>query len=123
MAEIKITTPWVNMELSPNRKNGKSAFSYQRQKQKERSLGARLAKSVGEMVNTKKDITLTLYFYMPDNKKRDLDNMEGALKARLDGFSKTLGFDDYQFNPIFKRRFKASCAPEARVEMILQWQD
>jgi crossover junction endodeoxyribonuclease RusA len=45
-------------------------------------------------------IPLTLEFFPPDKRRRDLDGMLSAMKASLDGVATALTVDDSQFGPI-----------------------
>jgi len=45
------------------------------------------------------DIPISIYFYPPDKRRRDVDGMHSAIKASLDGIADALGIDDQRFNP------------------------
>jgi crossover junction endodeoxyribonuclease RusA len=45
-------------------------------------------------------IPLTLKFYPPDRRERDLDNLLAAMKSALDGVSDALDINDRMFCPI-----------------------
>lgn len=42
-------------------------------------------------------LMLSITFYPPDRRKRDLDNMLASIKAGLDGLSDAIGIDDSEF--------------------------
>ena len=42
-------------------------------------------------------LMLSITFYPPDRRKRDLDNMLASIKAGLDGLSDAIGIDDSDF--------------------------
>ncbi len=46
---------------------------------------------------------LDITFYPPDRRKRDLDNMLGAIKYGLDGIAKASGVDDYGWSLTISR--------------------
>lgn len=56
--------------------------------------------SMGKTVEQGKNIHLTIIFYPPDNRRRDLDNCHAAIKSGLDGMASALGVDDRVFRPI-----------------------
>jgi hypothetical protein len=45
-------------------------------------------------------IRVTIYFYPPDKRGRDSDNMLSSCKAYLDGIAQGLKVNDVQFNPV-----------------------
>lgn len=48
-------------------------------------------------------LTLSITFYPPDKRKRDLDNMLSSIKAGLDGIADALGVNDERFALILRR--------------------
>lgn len=47
-------------------------------------------------------IPITITFHPPDNRRRDRDNMQASLKYGLDQVARTLGVDDYRFDPTYR---------------------
>ena len=46
------------------------------------------------------------HFYPPDNRRRDLDNMHGQMKAYQDGVFEALGLNDSLIEMVELRRYK-----------------
>jgi len=104
---VKVTLPWPDASLSPNRKNGRHWGSVHAAK------GKRLADArflvVAEMCRTSYvppagTLALVVTFHAPDKRRRDLDNLLAAMKSDFDGISQALGVDDQLFNPLTLRR-------------------
>ena|SRR5690625_661174 len=100
MVEIKLD--WPDRALFPNRRGGRHWGSFQRQKESARHEGYMVTKQVlrGGSIATSGVIPVSIAFYQPDRRKRDIDNMLGAIKNHLDGIAKALGIDDSQFRPL-----------------------
>ncbi|NYT76635.1 hypothetical protein H0A71_06495 [Alcaligenaceae bacterium] len=101
MTSIKITLPWPDMSLMPNRKNGKHWGGTQAAKVNAREGGFYATRAA-----TRDDlllgdtVPLRITFAAPDGRHRDLDNLLSCSKSALDGVAKALGIDDKRFNPI-----------------------
>ena len=64
------------------------------------------------------------HFYPPDNRRRDLDNMHGCMKAYQDGVFEALGVNDATIEIIELRRCniqKPGCVIMYIMEYGLQW--
>lgn len=98
---MKITLPWPDMSLMPNRKNGRHWGGTQAAKVRARQDGYYAAKSAhrGDIV-LGETIPLRITFAAPDRRHRDLDNLLACMKHTLDGVAQALGVDDKQFRPI-----------------------
>lgn len=99
---LTIELPPVNMELSPNRKNGRHYKATLEAKKSDRQLGFFCAKKSanGDKLQPNTAYALSIVFYRSDKRHADLDNLLSASKHRLDGIAKALGVDDKQFKPI-----------------------
>lgn len=97
-----IELPPVNMELSPNRKNGKHWSSTQNHKEADRDIGFFHAKNAanGKKLDEYAKYAISIIFYRSNYRRVDLDNLLSASKHRIDGIAKALGIDDRQFKPI-----------------------
>lgn len=100
---IKITLPWPNSRLLPNRKNGLHWATTHKIKQEAIKTAFYATKESMSGNNKHIDSTqksLKIVFYGPDRRKRDLDNLLAAMKPSIDGMAKALGVDDSIFRPI-----------------------
>ena len=104
MNEIKIVLPWPDSALMPNRRGGKHWASFQKKKEGARADGADAARNAleghGDDLIVEGGVSVSVMFFEPDRRHRDLDNLLGAIKWHLDGIAKELGIDDKQFRPI-----------------------
>lgn len=98
MLEIKLL--WPNMRLMPNRKNGNHWTSVHRAKVDARNEGYVAARKQRAVISGDGAIPLSIIFFSPDNRHRDLDNLLACIKPHLDGIAKGLGIDDKRFKPI-----------------------
>ena len=104
---MKVTLPWPDASLSPNRKNGRHWGAVHAAKGKRLSDARFLA--LAEMrksgyVPPAGTLALVVTFHAPDKRRRDLDNLLASMKADFDGLSQALGVDDQLFNPLTLRR-------------------
>jgi hypothetical protein len=113
----KITLPYPNSALMPNRKNGRHWASAQKAKVKARQEAYLLS---GSLNYTGGGLKIT--FYTPDARKRDLDNLLAAMKPALDGMAQAIGVDDALFRPLLIDKVKAESRDKARVEIELMGQ-
>lgn len=92
----EITLPWPPKELSPNARVHWGAKSkYTKAYRMEGFTAAHQAwwrgyKGEGE-------IHLSVTFYQPDKRARDMDNMIASIKAGLDGIAQSMGVNDNRF--------------------------
>ena len=110
----KITLPYPNPALMPNRKNGRHWASAQQAKVNARQEAFLLS---GSLNYTGGGLKIT--FYTPDARKRDLDNLLAAMKPALDGMAQAIGVDDALFRPLLIDKVKAESRDKARVEIEL----
>lgn len=91
-----ITLPWPPSGLSPNSRNHWTKTAKLKKQYREACFfltrldvlngGARFEKD--------KPLFVSLTFYPPDRRQRDMDNMLASIKAGLDGLSDAIGVDD-----------------------------
>ena len=82
--------PWFPKELRANTRSDRRWTGSVRKKYKQDCYF--LAKG--------KDLdcdSITIIFYPPDKRKRDLDNCLSSIKYGIDGVCEAVGIDDYQF--------------------------
>jgi crossover junction endodeoxyribonuclease RusA len=90
----------------PNNKNGKHWAATHKVKTQYKEDCFYLTKVGGkDFINDGKEIRVTLMYFMPDKRHRDVDNLLAASKAGLDGVAQALGVDDKFFQPISVYRF------------------
>jgi crossover junction endodeoxyribonuclease RusA len=98
--------PFPPSELMPNSKNGKHWATTHKVKTQYKEDCFYLTKAEGkDFINDGKEIKVTLMYFMPDKRHRDVDNLLAASKAGLDGVAQALGVDDKHFQPISVYRF------------------
>lgn len=94
-----IELPWPPKELSPN---AREHFRVKAAAAKEyRNQAYWLA--VGKLTAPGDPIWVSMTFYPPDKRRRDLDNMFASTKAALDGIADALGVDDQTFGFLLER--------------------
>lgn len=104
---MKVTLPWPDPSLAPNRKNGRHWGAVHAAKCKR--LGDACILTLKAMrqagyVPPAGTLALVVTFHAPDKRRRDLDNLLSAMKADFDGISQALGIDDRLFDPLTLRR-------------------
>ena len=117
MKQNKITLPYPNPVLMPNRKHGHHWATTQQAEAKARQEAFLLS---GSLNYTGGGLKIT--FYTPDARKRDLDNLLAAMKPALDGMAKAIGVDDALFRPLLIDKVKAESRKDARVEIEVMGQ-
>lgn len=101
MRKMQIKLPWLDMSLMPNRKNGRHWGSTQAAKVKARDGAYWAAKQEIEPgVKLAGPLHLSITYFAPDGRHRDLDNLLAASKAAIDGIAQAIGVDDKCFRPI-----------------------
>jgi crossover junction endodeoxyribonuclease RusA len=92
-----VTLPWPPKELSPNArvhwaKKAKAAKGY--------GIDAHFASFArGNSPPPAGSAPLvSITFYPPDNRRRDLDNMLASIKSGLDGIASAIGIDDSKWS-------------------------
>lgn len=100
-----IELPYPDMELMPNRKNGKHWTSTKDRKKSAINSSFILAKQAASGKKfLPKLISMSVTFIQNDKRHRDLDNLLAAIKPNIDGIALALGIDDKFFEPITIKR-------------------
>lgn len=98
---MRIMLPWPSSELLPNRKNGKVWQSTQAAKRYAKDIATMAAwqsrNDDGYQFDPKNSVEVSIYFYPPDKRRRDVDGMLSSLKPSLDAIAKSIGVDDCMF--------------------------
>jgi Holliday junction resolvase RusA-like endonuclease len=101
---IEIVLPAVDMDLSPNRKNGKSYHSTNKKKNIDKNVGQLAGLPYVGILKPKTSYAIEITFFLATKRRVDIDNLLSASKARMDGIANVLCIDDSQFNPILLKR-------------------
>jgi crossover junction endodeoxyribonuclease RusA len=96
MTDLSLTLPWPDPVLSPNAPK-RHWRSKSEARIKARETGQLLAYGK-TLVNETMQVTVT--FFPPDKRRRDLDNLLTSIKPTLDGICIGLGIDDSNFKRI-----------------------
>lgn len=91
----EIVLPWPPKELNPNKRLHWAILA--KSKKNYRSACFYIAKQTNPNVDKQK-VNLTITFYKPDKRHRDLDNMLASMKSGLDGLADALGVNDKHFS-------------------------
>lgn len=100
---IEMRSDWPDKRLAPNRSNGRFWGAAAKLKAETRAKYREVAGEYKEAVANNYsggNVSLTIAFYEPNKRKRDMDGMLSSLKPTLDGMADGLGLDDYCFGPI-----------------------
>ncbi len=90
-----IELPWPSRALHPNAREHWTQIA--KAKKRARELAYWTAKAYGVKLIETCPLQVSLTYYPPDKRRRDLDGMLSASKAFLDGLSDALGVDDHHF--------------------------
>lgn len=107
---IKITLPFPNGKLSPNRAKGVHWTKTSAAKKDQFADAYTLTHKVVASIQTADwtplvgQIPLTITFCEPDKRLRDLDNLLSASKSAIDGVATALVVNDKHFSPITIKR-------------------
>lgn len=93
--------PWPDSRLSPNKRIDRRALFHVKHAAKDEAFAITHNSKV-VVINT--DLQLTLTFYPPDRRKRDLDNLYASWKAYQDGMFAALGVDDSKIERVILQR-------------------
>ncbi len=108
---LRIELPWPDSALLPNRRNGKAWQATQAAKvraKRDAMFATRVALQAEptEFVRHQA-IGITIYFYPPDKRGRDIDGMLSSLKPALDAIAEVLGVNDRLFRPMHLYPFES----------------
>lgn len=91
---MTLTMPWPSLKpLSPNWRGHWSGRARARRKFREAWFWTALEQRARPLVGVER-LTVSLIFYPPDKRARDIDNLLGSCKAGLDGLADVLKVDD-----------------------------
>lgn len=97
----KMIFPFPDSRLSPNARIDRRALFHVKRDAKEIAYFITRESNV---VVLDTDLQLTLTFYPPDRRKRDLDNLYASFKAYQDGMFASLGVDDCKIERVILER-------------------
>lgn len=102
MTLFNVFLPFPDPALSPN-----ASERHWREKQPAKVSARESAQLLTRNAVAKSDwrprkgrLATRITFYMPDRRRRDLDNLFAALKPAIDGMCAELGIDDCQLRPV-----------------------
>lgn len=98
--------PWPDPRLSPNKRFDRRALIAVKQDAKNEAFVITQQNKIVASRVVIGDIAfeLTLTFYPPDRRKRDLDNLYATFKAYQDGMFLALGIDDCKIERVILQR-------------------
>lgn len=97
--KFTVTLPWPPRELGPNHKihyRAKAPITKQARQDAYYLVHDQTAAHHWQRQFDNKILHDDWYFYPPDNRRRDRDNVKAACKAYQDGICEALGIDDRQ---------------------------
>lgn len=106
------TLPWPPAELSPNARLHWRALSRAKKAYKDLCAWELLGQPKPRIDHGNR-IPITITLCPPDNRRRDRDNMQSALKYGLDMLAARMGVDDNRFDPSY--RFSYAAPPRGLV--------
>lgn len=89
---MRITLPWPSPKLSPNARVHWAELSRAKKSYREWCHWHAVQQGMHKIDADRLSVSLT--FYPPDRRARDIDNMLASIKAGLDGLVDVLGVDD-----------------------------
>lgn len=99
---IVIDLPWPHKDLSPNgRKDRREVAGLRREQRVDAYIITKAA--TGRSWVPPVEPELTLKFFPPDYRKRDIDNMLASMKSALDGIADAIGIDDSKWALTLRR--------------------
>ena len=104
--DVKITLPFPNADLNPNRAHGRHWGALAKLKKDARKQAYLETQIVlkWKMFTCSGFVPLTLTFFMSDHRKRDADNLLASAKGAIDGVAEALRFNDHGFEPVTIKR-------------------
>lgn len=120
MKSLVIKLAFPDPRLNPNKSKGTHWGTISGLRKSANWDGFVLARSAAQAVGwkpTKEEIPVQITFEQPDRRRRDRDNLLGAMKYSLDGIAKALGVDDSQFEPVILRRRYGSKPGAVQIEI------
>ncbi len=109
-----IDLPWPDKSLHPNARIHWAPKAKATKRARETGRMCAYASGIRKFDATELKVTIT--FFPPDNRRRDLDGMLSNMKAMLDGIADATGVDDCDWS-IFMKRGEVRKHGAVRVEM------
>jgi crossover junction endodeoxyribonuclease RusA len=96
---ITVTLPWPAAKLNPNNPS-RHWRAKQGEREDARKQGYWLTTPGAPLAGS---LAMTVTFFPPDRRRRDLDNLLAAMKPSLDGICSRLDIDDSQIRQVLLR--------------------
>lgn len=110
-----ISLPWPPKELNPNARAHFRTKAAAVKAYREQAHWLTIAAPV-PLIRETDELLLSIVFYPPDKRRRDLDNMLSSIKAGLDGIADALLVNDQRFALNLRR---AETVKHGRVVIVL----
>lgn len=95
-----IHLPWPRKALSPNaRVHWRTKAPFVKAARAEAAWWAVIAFAGQKPAWAR--VAVSVIFFPPDNRRRDLDNLIASLKPTMDGIAEAIGIDDAKFVPTY----------------------
>lgn len=108
-----VELPWPDRRLHPNARI--HHMEKARVVKQAREDAAWWAKAAGVKPIKADALSVTIIFYPPDNRRRDLDSMLASIKSALDGIADVVGVDDSKWEIALRK--EAPCRPFGAVRV------
>lgn len=111
-----IELPWPDRRLHPNARI--HHMEKARVAKQSREDAAWWAKHAGVKPIKADALSVTIIFYPPDNRRRDVDGMLASLKPALDGIADIIGVDDSKWQIALRKETPRPPFGAVRVEIV-----
>lgn len=111
MTSITITLLWPPKELSPNARVHWATKSRTAARYKGACRALAFSQKASKL-NRASSLLISQIFHPPDNRNRDIDNLQASMKSANDGIASAIGVDDSTFRyaaPIIGDVVKGGC--------------
>lgn len=107
---MKISLPWPHKSLSPNARTHHMALAAEKRRARQAAFWL-ASEAMPRSYVAPEAPHVSLTFFPPDNRRRDLDNMLSSMKAALDGVAEAIRVDDSAWSMSIRRgeRVKDGC--------------
>lgn len=99
--KLTMTLPWPSAKLNPNARVHWATLAREKKKARQSAWvltqEAKGRERAPVQIPEAGPLMVTLAFYPPTNRHRDLDNLLASMKASLDGMAEALGVNDSRF--------------------------
>ena len=110
---MKVIFPWPPGELSPNARVHWARKAKAAKKYKSDCAWTLIEHKVGKQ--TGDSVNLSLSYFPPDKRRRDLDNLLSSSKQMIDAIAEAIGIDDSRFHISLAR-----CQPTKNGEIVVE---